>query len=693
MRRAAILLAMMSCLACARDGLADPAGTVPECQFCNWPTGWRGELEAGPGWVSDDSLAFGSFRGLEEAGSFAALGSEARYQDPQDRFLEVYASDLALEARHLQLRGGRRGAWQGWLDWTGIPAWRGDGAVTPFSRSPDGTLVLPVGWQPAFDTSGMTGLATALRPAPLETKRRTLELGGVFRPERSAWQVDIEARRDRKEGSRAFGGGVAQAYASQVPAPVDFTTDQVRLGLGWAGASGSFNAALSGSWFDNGQTALTWQNPFTPIAGTELLRAALAPSNQAWRIALSGAWAPRSDLRLSGRVGLGRASQDEPFLPYTSNSLYEQLPLPARSLAGQVEAFDLNAAGRLFARLAQGLDLDLEFRLVDRDNDTPVYTWTPVITDLLPRDETRNRPYSFRRERLSLDLRYRPGGGLSLAAGLRGEHFERSLQSVRETRESGAWAEAAFQAWDRLGLRARLVAEDRDAGAYTTQVDPGLPENPLMRKFNLADRQRRQAVLEAELPLDNGLSLALSWRHSRDRFTDSPLGLQSARDQGLTLDAGYALAHGPALSGFLAWQELQADIAGQENFTDDWRAATRDTFLSWGLGLDWPLRERARLRLDWFGSRSEGDIDTRAVMGSTPFPTLDSRLNNLRLRLDVESKGPWGWSAQLEHERRSGDDWQLDGLGADGIGAVLTLGAPSPGYSVTVLRLLGRYHF
>jgi hypothetical protein len=53
----------------------------------------------------------------------------------------------------------------------------------------------------------------------------------------------------------------------------------------------------------------------------------------------------------------------------------------------------------------------------------------------------------------------------------------------------------------------------------------------------------------------------------------------------------------------------------------------------------------------------------------------------------------WGMTLSAEHEELESKDWALDGLEADSLPAVLTLGAVSPDYRVTVVRLLANYQF
>jgi len=252
MRRAALYPAV-ACLGLLRPGPAPGAETAPAmpdthqwvCQFCPWPLGWRGFIDAGPVWVSDTSSSFANYRGSDEEGGYLALGGQLNYLDESGRYIDVYASDLGLDSRRLEARGGRRGRYQLRLNWSEIPTYRGFGAQTPFLGVGGSELALPGGWVPADRTGDMTALPEALAPAPLRTRRRTVDLGFTLNFS-SRWKWEVDMQRSRKDGTRAFSGGVLTLNASHFPAPVDFTTDRVDLGVSYAGERSSFQAALAG---------------------------------------------------------------------------------------------------------------------------------------------------------------------------------------------------------------------------------------------------------------------------------------------------------------------------------------------------------------------------------------------------------------------------------------------------------------
>jgi hypothetical protein len=102
------------------------------CSLCIYPLGWFGTLDFGPGYVGDSSLKFGDYRGLEEKGLFLSLDGDTHYRDNDGRYFDLYARNLAIDSRQLELRGGQQGRFEVRLGYQEIPKYRGYGTQTPF---------------------------------------------------------------------------------------------------------------------------------------------------------------------------------------------------------------------------------------------------------------------------------------------------------------------------------------------------------------------------------------------------------------------------------------------------------------------------------------------------------------------------------------------------------------------------------
>jgi len=265
---------------------------------------------------------------------------------------------------------------------------------------------------------------------------------------------------------------------------------------------------------------------------------------------------------------------------------------------------------------------------------------------------------------------------------------------VFETRDSTWWGEINIDHWSVAQLRFKFETSSRDMSPYLQVSDPGLQENVLMRKFHLADRDRNRVVIELDLSPGRRLSASLSYFVSEDTYKQSILGLMESYENSLNLDLSYMLKANLSLHAFASRENYDSDISGPVISTPNtWLANSKDRFTTLGFGLSGKLSDVLDIRFDYISADSRGRIATDSGAGEPPFPELKTKLKHATINLNYRASRQWGLSLQVEHERYSSSDWQIDGLGNDGISAILTLGPQSPNYSITVLRLLAKYSF
>jgi len=663
------------------------------CSLCIYPLGWFGTLDFGPGYVSDSSLKFGDYRGLEDKDLFLIIDGDTHYRDNDGRYLDLYARNLAIDSRQLEMRGGRQGRYEVRLGYNEIPKYRGFGAQSPFLGVGSGQLTLPGDWVQSIQTSGMTTLDQSLVDTALKTSRKTLDAGLTLKFA-SKWSYRLDFEHQEKDGTRPFGAGMFLSNTTHLPAPVDFTTNRFDMGLEYAGERSNLSMGFTGSSFENGTSTLTWENPFLSGPDTEVFRASLAPDNEYYQFNLTGAFAPTPKLRLSGRVAIGRMQQDDPFLPFSINPSFSDLSLPRTSLDGKIDTSTLNLAGKLNARLSRRLELTARIKLDERDNKTPVDLWTPVLTDLVLTTERPNRPFSFERQKYEVELRWRASNGVRLMGGIRHENIERSLQSVEETEENIFWGEVTFSPWAVAHFRLKIESSERDASPYILLDDGGPLENPLMRKFHLADRDRDRVIIELDLSPVESLGVSLSYFRAEDEYSASIIGLQESEEQSLGLDLSYSINSTLSIYAFVTQDDIDSGMSSISGDTGlGWTATTNDSITTAGFGLSGKINEKVSIGFDWVSSDARGKVRTDSGQGEAPFPALKSDLRNARVHVSYAVNDRWAMKVYAEHEKFDSEDWYVDGLGIDGLLPVLTLGAVSPDYSVTVLRVLASYEF
>lgn len=659
-----------------------------KCETCPFEkAGVSGALDAGIGIVSEKSARFGDFTGLSRKGGYLVFGAEARYRAEGGLWANaVVAGDTGSGA----IEGGREGAYTLRLGYAEVPRHLSDNSMTPFLGVGSASLTLPAGY-PAGSTTAMP-LASTLQLVDVGTTRKRLDAGATFAlTER--WSSRVSLRHDVKDGLQRSSGSF-YSTASQLAAPVDQTTDQFELSTTYSAARWHGTLAYQVSLFRNAVDALTWANPFTPVvAGATRGQLALAPDNQLHQIAGSAGYAYSPSIRFSADFAVGRLTQDEPFLVTTLNPvLAAGLPaLPEASLQGKVDTFNGNF--RVTLNPLDNLRVNASYSRDVRDNRTPSATFAAVATDMFASGTDTNTPFTFKQDRFKLNADYRGPGSLKISAGVEESDINRSNQAVTDTRESTLWGRFSVRASDKVWLAAKLEHVDRVNNGYgvATWVTPA--ENPLMRKFNVADRRRDGVRLRADFSLSEAVSLGVNGDLASDDYTHSPIGLTEARSAGFGTDLSFAVTDDISLHAFVQTDRVRSRQNGSQAYSvADWSGQTVDSADVGGIGVK-QVKGKLELGGDLTVSRSRSDVRVDTGLTATPFPTATTALDSFKLYASYKLQDNLTLIGNYWYERYDAKDWRVDGVMPNTVPNLLSFGEQAPNYRVHMVRVAVRYRF
>jgi MtrB/PioB family decaheme-associated outer membrane protein len=680
------LLSLMSASALAAQG--QPEGW--SCERCDQGRNWNLDLNLAPAYVADDAFRFGDYTGMDEKGGYLTGDVIANYVDERARYLRLDGFTLSPDFTHLFLETGRQGAWEFRGAYQAIPRRFYDATLTPYSGNGSASLTLPANWVRAPNTALMASLDESLAPLDIERDLDIWKLGATIKPS-SRWRVDVDFRRQEKQGVD-LGSGSVLFSAVELARPVDYTTDDLELAVRTSGAGWEASLSYLGSYFDNGEESLVWENAFSSGLGVDAGRQTLAPDNELHQLTLAGAVRAPKRTVLSGQLAVGRLSQDEALAPYTINPGISTAPLPVLSADAEADTLNLNL--RAITSPWRRLSLEGELRYNDFDNRTDVNEYAYVITDAVPAaSAVANPTYDYERTELKLRGEYRPGRRLKLHLGYDGRWFERSAQERRETRTDRFW----FRLQRRVGAHADvdfdLFVEERDGTSYES-LDRSLSEqNPLMRKYNLSDRERYGLRLRGSLYPADRWDLGWEFEYGEDDYTETAIGLTETRYTRLGLDGSWLIGRKGVLFGVVHTELVDALQASSQAFAaPDWAATTSDRFDSASIGFEHPaLFGPVGLELAYSWSHGRGEISNNSSGTASRFPDLTSR----RHRFDLGATYPLGdaWTMGFNYlfEKVRSDDWSLAGVDPSTVGNLLSMGADPFNYEANVIYLSFRY--
>jgi hypothetical protein len=252
--------------------------------------------------------------------------------------------------------------------------------------------------------------------------------------------------------------------------------------------------------------------------------------------------------------------------------------------------------------------------------------------------------------------------------------------------------------WGSIEVNGRYGNANVKAGDYTVISGP-IPENPLLRKFNQADRDSDFAELRLGWSPWK-LAIALEGSYSFDAYRQSPLGLMSGRDYRYA--GTVSMPVGEKASVYLSgsYQNIATRQAGEEVFPNSsrlWQVDHEDEFTTAGGGMVWKkVADKVDVRLDYTYAKSQGPIDATVAYPSSAggaFPKLQTELNSVRLSASYDVNERLRVGAAWTWEDYSSSDWQIAGLEPVTLPNLLSMSPDPYDYSVNVIGVSFTYRF
>ena len=709
--------------------------------LCTWPmaaTAQQGspevvtnsEVEVGVGGVTSDSFYFNEYTGITETDPYffgnIELYQRAAYDSDSTRYVEFLGRDLGLPSQSLYIEAGRQGSFSVYGEYDAIPHLRFDDGQTPFAGAGSTELSLPPGWTQGADTALLSDLNASLQDLEVKTERERVGAGFSVNLNPN-WKFSTSFRSEEKDGidtiAGIFGTNGGNMRSAILPKPIDYTTQEAEMALGYSSDRLQANIRYNLSVFDNDNNSLTWENPYSSFNATfdGEGRLALEPNNSAHHLSVSAGYLVGDQTRLSGNLSLGRMLQNDDFLPYTVNpNLLVPTALPRDSLDGEVNTIHANLG--VTTRLSQSTNLKAAYTYHDRDNKTPTDVFQIVENDSADQvpvtdDKARvNRPYSKQSHKVELEAGYRVTADTKLSVEYDFEAINRDLSEVEDTREHTVGAKVRSSLTETTSGSLSYAYATRTGSTYVSNLpfleshsddylativlpDDSFEQNPNMRKFYMADRDRHLVKGGLTYFTNDRLVLGLNGSYNLSDY-DALIGLTGSSYLSGTLDASYTPSDNVSLSGFFSYEQLKFEQTGYERgatailpgdaldpllFWDE--TSTENTYTA-GVELAFTaIRDSLDIVVDYAYSHSNigYDIVADAGLGVTPLPDLTADLHSIGIRADYQATDGITFRLGYRFETFEVEDFALAGVDEIISGAVFGLGNGEPDYDAHVV--------
>lgn len=418
--------------------------------------------------------------------------------------------------------------------------------------------------------------------------------------------------------------------------PVDYTTDSIEAGIKLKGDNWFTALNYNGSIFKNEYNQLNFDSAFNPTFGAQTTGSiALDPDNQSHTVSLMGQYNDSTNV-LSARLLTGQMSQDQALV--TSGYGYQ---VPTEALDAKVDLIGLNL--KVVSKVTNSLRLSGSYDYNDRDNNTQIEEWTQVSINNVNGKVAYNTPYDNTSQRFKVAADYRITRGMKLDGGYDFRRDERNYQDRETTDENTVWARFrvnSFETWD---MWVKGSYGQRDGSEYQASEWTSSETNSLLRKYNLANRDRTQVEARVTHSPIESLTIDFGARYALDDYTDTVIGLTESKDTSYDANISYMITDDLLANAFYNYQIIESEQAGSSNYsTPTWTGFIEDKVDVVGAGISYNnlLENKLRMGLDY--TYSDSNSNTQVRQGITgDYGDYFAKVHNINLYAQYQATEKW----------------------------------------------------
>lgn len=639
--------------------------SLANAQPPNTPPPQVGESTGLPPSPNEGHVDFG-FRGTV----FGDSADEARYQryrdlrngpfvegfqwgrDSDRTFWNVRASHIGYRDQQYAANYNNFGKVKASFEWNQIPLFFSRDTRTAFVEQSSG--VLRLGDLPRLVQTGAATAAVYNQQAAsfdLRLKRSIADFRLVYSAT-PALDLSVTFKNTLKDGEQPWAGTFGFADAVELPAPVDTRTTDVGVAAEWIAPRGDVRVGYDSSMFRNSVSTLVWDNPLRfadATTGPAQGRMALWPNSTINAGSVSGLVKLGASSQATAYVSLGNWSQNDPLVPFTTNTALPQIPLDRAtadtSARVTATAFAFNSRPR------NDVWLNARFRSYDFDNRTPLFHLANTVaydTSVAAFAEGETSPYSFIRKAFDFDASWTPITFAAFRAGYTHEAVEQTFRTFDTTNENTLRLSA-----DATGIRWVTV---RAVYEHAKRVGSGLDEQTLddigeqvsLRQFDISDRNSNRFSTIFMFTPQSAVSLnATVFVGSEDR-PGAVFGLRSNDNHGGSVGVDYVPGNAVSVGASYEFEKYtalqrsrQANPGVQfEDPTRDWTTDSADRVHTFTLSADLlKLGRKTDVRFAYDVSRAESVYVYGLAPNTTLLPVAQlPPVRNTRNRLSADGR-------------------------------------------------------
>jgi len=537
-----------------------------------------------------------------------------------DFFFDFKASDIGYDTQHYRLDSGKWGSFKYFLQYDEIPHNITYGARSFYSGIGTGDLVgIPntnINTWSTFDYS-------------IKRKNYT---GGVKLDFLKPFYVDISISREEKSGLKptAAEGGIGFGNMVELPELIDYSTNSLKLEVGYAKNPLFGSLSLFYSVFDNDNEILNFNNPFIPGNPRDLLT--LPPDNKYYKVAFKSTVKLPMNSKFNINLGYARTKSDATLLnSYYGDGVLKSVSLSDLVFSGKIDTqnydFILTSNPVLF------LDTKVFYKYYKRKNKSDTITTTDGTETFI------NPLFGHNKKRYGLELTFRLPARLCLIAAYNHVMEKRDREDVPKNDDNIYSVDLKWNGLDFMNLKVGYEKLHRKAEFHAPDVAQDNPEfiETFVQRFDVASKDRDTYKASIDIyPIEN-LTFGIGYKNKKTDYKDVTLGLREARGDEININVDYTIGEFMKLAAYWDYEMIQyyqfqrrLPFNATTGFdpatppapsTFNWDLKQKDRSFDYGIGADIPIiSKKLTLRLQHDYVKSDGTADYTYYLGINPLP-------------------------------------------------------------------------
>jgi MtrB/PioB family decaheme-associated outer membrane protein len=499
--------------------------------------------------LSGDQARYNKYRDLRQGGYLDRFSFQ---KETASTFFRAEANNVGYRDQRFFAQYLDIGRLNATFEWNQVPLFLSAGSMnlnegsrSLYRDAGGGVLTIDQGIRQQIQAAGNAAavrdplIASAMNQAQPFDLRSRRDLGAFNLTYAVNRDVDLKlnVRNTLRSGHQvlSFGLGTSPGLnpSVEIPAPMDDRTTDVRGALEFANATTFMALGYTGSWYENSIPLVRFDNPLraTDISGgASAGQAVMWPSNTSFAVTANASHKLAARTRASGYVSIGRWSQNEALAPATVNTALVAPPMMRSS--AQTRADIVSMAYNLNSRPVRNVWLNAKYRYYDYNNKSAHWESRVLVGDwALGTAIHENEPASFKRQNLDLDASLTLGGHFAFGLGYGREDADRTWRIFEKTSDDTFRVSMDNVGNQYMSLRTKYEFSQRRGSGFDVHLLEHANEQPGMRHYDIADRDRSRLSGSIVLTPTGFLSLNLGAAYGRDNYMNSGFGLRDNKNR------------------------------------------------------------------------------------------------------------------------------------------------------------------